>query len=263
LNINDTNLEQIKETLKQQNRTIAGNLLVTLFGIFTKKNTSPNVRDNILKLAPIVWECSNDEKRYSIGSKVDKFSVNLDEETTALANSFLLKCDGLNYKSEGTKVREVNALLERLINVHYQRDNYHHEVPVIREIRSYIKEESDISENLEDKLINSILICRIGNGRWYQDGVSPLAKPIYDEIISLFNSKQVNKLIKHLSEPTLRSQLVSNNCRFQAKELLELINIDIKEPRTQEVISLIIKNIDSAKSNVFQMKEIKECMKYL
>lgn len=263
LNINETNIEQIGETLRQQNRTIASNLLVTLFGIFTRENTSPKVRDNILKLAPIVWECSNDEKRYSIGAKIDKFSVNLDEETTALANSFLIKCDGLNYKSEGTKAREVNALLERLVNAHYQIDNYHHEVPIIKEIKSYIKEENDISESIEDKLIKNVLICRVGNGNWYQDGVSPLAKPIYDEIISLFNSKQVNKLIKQLSEPTLRSQLILGNCRLQVKELLKVVNIDLQESRTQEVISLIIKDIDSAKSHIFHMKEIKECMQYL
>jgi hypothetical protein len=263
LNISEANAEQISETLKQQNRTIAGNLLVTLFGIFTKRNTSPKVRENILKLAPIVWECSSDEKRYEVGFKVDKFSINLDEDTTALANSFLLKCDGLNYKSEGTKSRELNILLDRLLSVHYQHDNYHHEVPIAKEIKNYIKEESDILESFEDKLIENIIICRIGNGKWYQEGVSPIAKPIYDEIISLFNSKQVNKLVKQLSQPTLRAQLVLSNCRSQVKSLLELINIDLQEPRTQEAIELIIQNIDSARSNLFKTKEIQECMKYL
>jgi hypothetical protein len=37
LNISEANVEQIRDTLRQQNRTIAGNLLVTIFGIFTKK----------------------------------------------------------------------------------------------------------------------------------------------------------------------------------------------------------------------------------
>lgn len=37
LTISETNVEQIRETLQQQNRTIAGNLLVTIFGMFTKK----------------------------------------------------------------------------------------------------------------------------------------------------------------------------------------------------------------------------------
>ena len=73
LTISDVIAEQIGATLKQQNSTISGNLLVTIFGIFTKKNTSPKVRENILKLAPHVWETSGDAKRFEIGLKVDKF----------------------------------------------------------------------------------------------------------------------------------------------------------------------------------------------
>ncbi|WP_454862277.1 hypothetical protein [Peribacillus frigoritolerans] len=263
LTISEATAEQIGATLKQQNRTIAGNLLVTIFGIFTKKNTSSKVRENILKLAPIVWESSSDDKRYEIGLKVDKFSLNLDEESTSLANSFLIKCDGLTFKSEGTKARELEVLLDRLLNVHYPHDNYHHEVPVAKEIKGYIKEESDILPNFEEKLIENILICRIGNGNSYREGVSPGAKPIYNEIIGLLNSKQVNKLVKKIAEPTLRSQLNLGNCRKQIKSLLEVINLDLQEPRTKEAIEYIIQNIDSARSNIFKTKELQECMKYL
>ena len=187
----------------------------------------------------------------------------MDDESTSLANSFLVKCDGLNYKSEGTKARELDVLLDRLLDVHYPRDNYHHEVPVAKEIKRYIKEESDILPNFEDKLIENILICRIGNGNWYQDGVSPGAKPIYDEIISLLNSKQVNKLVKKLSEPTLRAQFQMGNCRYQIKSLLNVINLDLQEPRTKQAIEYIIQNIDSATINIFKTKELQDCMKYL
>ncbi|MFM9328008.1 hypothetical protein [Paenibacillus mesotrionivorans] len=263
LEISEASVKQISDTLQQQNRAIAGNLLVTLFGIFTKKNTHPKVRENILTLAPIVWDCSRDDKRYEVGLKVDKYSINLDTETTALANSFLLKCDGMNYKSEGTKSREIDILLDRLLNVHEQRDNFHHEVPIAKEIKNYIKEESDILEYFEDKLIEAILICRIGNGTWYHDGVSPMARPIYDYIISLLNSKRVNKLVKLLSGPTLRVQLSYDNCRSHVKAILGLINLDLQEPRTKELIELILTNLDAAKTRIFQIKEIQECMKYL
>ncbi|WP_206774407.1 hypothetical protein, partial [Bacillus cereus] len=70
--------------------------MITLFSIFTKQNTLPNVRDNILKLAPIVWDVSPENKKYEIGFKLDQFAVNLDEPTLALGNSFLEKCDGIS-----------------------------------------------------------------------------------------------------------------------------------------------------------------------
>lgn len=195
--------------------------------------------------------------------KIDKFSINLDEESTSLANSFLKKCDGLNYKSEGTRAREIDILLDRLLDVHYQQDNFHHEVPVIREIKGYIKEEDDILPNIEDKLIKNILICRIGNGSWYQEGVSPGAKTIYDELIRLLNSKQVNNLVKYLADPTICTQLHMDNCRKHLKELLQVINLDLQEPRTIEAIEYIINNVEAAKTSIFRTKELQECMKYL
>lgn len=263
LDLDIPRLEQIQENLQKQHSRISGNLLVTLFGIFTKKNTSPNVRKNILKLAPIVWEISPENKKYEIGFKLDQFAVNLDESTLALGNSFLEKCNGNSYRSEGTRSRELNELLNRLLDTHHAWDNFHHEVPIARQIKKYINEETHILTSIEDKLIKTILICRIGNGNNYQKGVSPGAKAIYDEIIKLFNSKQVNKLLKFLKEPEIKNMLSIGNCISQAKELLGLINLDLQEGRSAEAIEFILSNLDNAKSKIFLTKELKDLMKYI
>lgn len=263
LQLDEIRLEQIEESLRRQNSRISGNLLITLFGIFTKPNTSPNVRENILKLAPIVWEASPTANRYDIGFKIDQFSLNLDDTTSALANSFLEKCNGHSYKSEGTRSRELNALLDRLLEAHCVWDNFHHEVPVAKQIKNYISEETHILPSIEDKLIKNILICRIGNGNWYCEGVSPGAKPIYDELIRLFNSRQVNKLLKFLKEPEIRNVLSLENCILHTKQLLGLINLDLQEGRTRETIDYILNHIDHSKSKMFLTKELKELMKYI
>lgn len=261
--LDKTRLKQIQETLQKQNTRISGNLLVTLFSIFTKKNTSPDVRANILKLAPIVWDTSPENKKYEIGFNLDQYSVNLDEESLSLGNSFLEKCNGINYKSEGTRSREINELLNRLLDTHYAWDNFHHEVPIARQIKKYITEETDILSNIEDKLIKTILICRVGNGNWYCNGVSPGAKPIYDEIIRLFNSRQVNKLLKLLHEPEIRNMLSIGNCILQTRYLLSLINLDLQDGRTKEAIEFILDNIDVYKSKIFTTRELKELLKYI
>jgi hypothetical protein len=90
--IDEPRLEQIKENLIKQNTRISGNLLITLFCIFTKKNTSPNVRGNILKLAPVVWDVSPDHHGYEIGFNLDHFALHLDDGTLELGNRFLEKC---------------------------------------------------------------------------------------------------------------------------------------------------------------------------
>lgn len=254
--LDQARLDQIGESLKVQHTRISGNLIVTLFSIFTKKNTPPVVRNNILKLAPVVWETSPDNKKYEIGFKLDQYSLNLDDELLSLGNSFLEKCDGITYKTEGTKSRELNELLNRLLDTHNSLDNYHHEVPIAKRIKKYIREETDILTSNEDKLIKTILICRVGNGRWYCRGVSPVAKPIYNEIIRLFNSKQVNKMLRFLHEPEIRNMLFNKDCVYQTKATLNLINLDLQEGRTKEAIEFIRENIDNYKSNIFTKKEL-------
>lgn len=261
--LDQARLDQIGENLKIQHTRISGNLIVTLFSIFTKKNTPPVVRNNILKLAPVVWETSPENKKYEIGFKLDQYSLNLDDELLSLGNSFLEKCDGITYKTEGTRSRELNELLNRLLDTHNSLDNYHHEVPIAKRIRKYITEETDILTSNEDKLIKTILICRVGNGNWYQLGVSPGAEPIYNEIIRLFNSKQVNKMLKFLHEPEIRNMLSIDNCVYHTKAALSLINLDLQEGRTKEAIEFIIENIDNYKSNIFTAKELKELLKFI
>lgn len=261
--LDEGRLEQIEENLQRQHTRISGNLLVTLFSIFTKKNTSPNVRVNILNLAPIVWDISPENKKYEIGFKLDQYSVNLDEEMLSLGNSFLEKCNGVNYKSEGTRSREINELLNRLLDTHHAWDNFHHEVPIARQLSKYIIEETDILPNIEDKLIKTILICRVGNGKWYCNGVSPNAKHLYDRIIILFNSRQVNKLLKFLGEPEIKNMFSINTCILETKDLLRLINLDLQDGRSKEAIEFIIGNIDTYKSQIFISKELKELIKYI
>ena len=98
---------------------------------------------------------------------------------------------------------------------------------------------------------------------WYCEGVSPGAKPIYDELIRLFNSRQVNKLLKFLKEPEIRNVLSLENCILHTKQLLGLINLDLQEGRTRETIDYILNHIDHSKSKMFLTKELKELMKYI
>ena len=260
--IDDATINSLSRVIKQQNRSFNGNLLVSIFGVFIRKNTSSNVRGNILKIAPIIWDASSDQKKYEVAMRYDKFSLNLDEDSKVLTNRFLEVCDGLNYKSEGTKVCEIDSLLEELRDNHYSHNNFHKEVITSKELAKYIQTEMDILPNFEEKFIEIILICRLGNGTWYNEGVSLGAKEYYDKFIKLLNAKQVNVLLRILST-SCSGQLNSSNCRTQLKQIIRLINLDLQEPRTRECLELIRDNIDSATSKIFKIQDIKECMKFI
>jgi len=262
LTIDEPTLKQFSSVLQLQNRTFNGNLLVSIFGVYIKKNTSVAIRGNILKLAPIIWDASSEQKKYEVAMRYDRFTLNLDEDSKVLTNSFLEVCNGLSYKSEGTKVSEIDTLLDELLDNHYSYNNYHKEIPTARALSRYIQKESDILPNFEEKLVENILICRLGNGNWYQAGVSIGACKYYDDIIKLFNAKQVNLLLKCLV--TSHKGDVSNSyCRIQLKEILKLINFQLQEPRTKECLELLSANIDTAGANLLKIQDVKECLKYI
>lgn len=260
--IDEATINNFSRVIQQQNRAFNGNLLVSMFGVFIKKSTSSNIRGNILRLAPTVWDASSEQKKYDVAMRYDKFSLNLDEESKLLTNSFLEVCNGLNYKSEGTRAYEIDSLLDVLLDNHYGYDNFHKEVPTSRELAKYIKSNSDILPHFEEKFIEIVLICRLGNGTWYNNGVSLGAKKYYDVFIKLLNAKQINKLLKIL-KTTCASQLHSDICRVQLKQIIDLINMDLQEARTRECLNLIKDNIDSARDKIFKVQDIKECMKFI
>lgn len=254
--ISTTRLEQIKDTLSRQHTRIAGNLLLTLFSIFTRSGTSQVVRGNILKLAPIAWDLSLDNKKYEIGFKIDQLGLNLDEETANIGETFIEKCNGISYKTTSSKTRELNSLLDRLYRTHLAWDNFYYEGPIIKEIKKYISTTADILPNIEDKLIKTVLICRIGNGVNYCNGVAPSAKSHYDEIIQLFNPKQVKILMRFINAPEIRNNLSNSNMARQLIDLLQLINLDLQEGRTAEAIEYIVNNLEKKGHNLFNTREL-------
>ena len=76
-------------------------------------------------------------------------------------------------------------------------------------------------------------MVRLENGTWYQLGISTGAHQYYDDIIKLFNAKQINLLLKVLYT-SCKASIQNSNCRIQLKEVLNLINFDLQEPRTKE-----------------------------
>ena len=73
--IQDSTIELISIKIKDLSSVMTGNLLVSLFGIFTSDKTEKITRENILKLAPLVWNHCTDDVKYSLGEKLDGYRL--------------------------------------------------------------------------------------------------------------------------------------------------------------------------------------------
>lgn len=258
--IEASTLELFKIKIKDLSSTMSGNLLVSVFGLFTSNSIEKIMKENILKLVPAVWENCTDDVKYKLGEKLDGYRLKLDQERLKSGELFFDICNGKRYYTSDSRIIKLSSLAELLEDTHLSWDNFYHESPIAQEIMSYIEKDSDIPKEREDNLIKVLLKCRIGNGIWYNQGVSPGAKPYYDKFFKLLNKNQVKKLLSMLESSEIRSLVLNEIAVNQCIELLSLLKTPLIGDRLNEIIDYLIKNKKNL-YNAFKTEDYKDLIK--
>jgi len=236
-------ISQIENSVRNLSSTMTGNLIVTLFGLFTNENSSNILKQNIIKIAPEIWSNCTDNVKYELGIKLDKFKVNLYKEKLEAGEKFFEACDGNRYKSTSARTIIVTELTEQLLEKHHGWDNFYHEAPIARELMSYIVSSEDIPTEREEKMIKTILRCRIGRGIQYNNGVSPGGRNYYNLFFEILNEKQIIIVLKLLEESSINGLLQSSICKDQLDEVLTMLSTDLLSDRIKEVLDYLKQNI--------------------
>lgn len=250
-------VDRFESSIQDLSKDMTGNLLVTLFGIFTNEATNKIVQENILKLVPVIWEHSNDNVKYDLGEKTDIYKLSLNSERIELAERFFSECDGNRYLSLNSRIISLSTLSESLYNAHVGWDNFYHEPSYAREIMTFILKPEDIPVERQEKLIKTFLLCRIGNGVSYQNGVSPGAKRYYNNFFEILDNKQIIKLLSLLEDPTVRNALHGTIRTDNFNQILNIINTPLNSPRITELINYLIENHSNA-YNIVLTKRYKD-----
>lgn len=248
--IDDVNLAHFNMSISKLSTNMVANLLNSFFGIFVSPSTPRKTQENILKLSIITWEYSTDYEKYDLGKKIDVFRSNLDEEKTSRAELFFSKCKGEKYYSNDAKIIKITFLCEQLENVHYGWDNYINETPIAKEIMTFIDDINDVPDIRLRTIINIFLKCRIGNDRYYCEGVSPNAKVYYDKFFRMFNEDSVKIAINTLKSNDMRCLLLGDYRPSHVKSICNLMLSDILTDRMKEILTFIIQ-YKGKLSNVF------------
>lgn len=215
------------------------NLLQTVFGIYVGA-TDNILKKNISYIGPMVWLHSSDAAKYKLGETLDGYRSNLHNEKLAAGNEFFDFCDGNSFKTVDSRVIELDDYLDELYAAHQGWDNFHHEVPPARKISKYIKTEADIPTVKVVKLIRIIIKCRIGNGVSYQGGVSPLGKPIYDDILNKFGDDNIVNGLICFYDSNIYNILDVSNCLRHAISILEIFKKNAVNEKLLEIIEYLI-----------------------
>jgi hypothetical protein len=223
---------------------LCGNLLRTVFGIYVAPDTDPGVRKNVAILAPMLWKSCTDEPRYRLGIVLEGYNSNLYQEKHALGDQFFTFVGGNAYRSVSERLVIVDTLVTELLEKHNGWDNFHHEAPVAANLWSYLPDQNSIFDNLAMRLFKTVLLCRIGRGTSYNNGVSPGGKRYYDEILKLGGDKFAPHIMAAFTDYEIAGQLGRSICRAQAKQALEVARANVINARLIECLTYLIDHIE-------------------
>lgn len=249
--LDDQSITLIRPQIESLATHHCDNILRTIFGIYVTPETDPIIRKNISLISSIIWPCCSDEARYKIGIILEGYNNNLHQRKHALGEDFFDGVKGNKYRTTAQKTVSLDSLADRLKDAHYGWDNFYHEVPIIEKILTFLEKSSDIPEAVKNKLIRSVLICRIGKGINYNNGVSSGAKDYYDTFLSLLGDEHFPQIIIELTGFEIQHRISNRIARNQLIEILKILKKNLINERHVEAIDYLIKEFHKSERIIF------------
>jgi hypothetical protein len=174
--LESTDIKSMERPLAELSLQNTDNLLNSIFGVYISDKTDAIIKKNISLVAPHIWVKASDEVKYKLGVSIDGYKNNLYHEKFALGSEFFGFCGGNKYRSLESRTIALDEHTENLLEARYSWDNFYNEPQHMRHIMSFLTSDKDIPFERAQKIIKTVLICRIGKGIPYNHGVAPSGK---------------------------------------------------------------------------------------
>lgn len=240
--LDEATIRSMERPLSELSLQNTDNLLNSIFGIYTADTTGNIVRKNIALFAPHIWNKSSDNVKYKLGITIDGYKNNLHNEKHAFGVEFFTFCGGNRYQSLDSRIISLDGHADDLLEARYAWDNFYNEPPHMRKILSYLKTENDIPVERTQKIIKTVLICRIGKGISYNTGVSPAGKALYDQFFGLLGDQNIINTLIAMHSNEVRVNLDNKYCQGHMVNVLESFKANARSDRIQEILDFLIVN---------------------
>ncbi|MCU5774385.1 hypothetical protein N5923_15680 [Erwiniaceae bacterium BAC15a-03b] len=240
--LDEATIQSMERPLNDLSLQNTDNLLNSIFGIYTTDSTGNVIRKNIALFAPHIWNKSSENVKYKLGVTLDGYKNNLHNEKHALGIEFFTFCDGNRYQSLDSRIISLDGHADDLLEARYAWDNFYNEPPHMQKILSYLKTENDIPSERVNKLIKTVLICRIGKGIPYNSGVSPAGRPMYDQFFGMLGDQNIINTVIAMHSNEVRVNLDNKHCQLHMVRVLTLLRANARSERIQEIIDFLIAN---------------------
>jgi hypothetical protein len=242
--LDNTAIQAIEKKITELPSHLCGSLMRTVFGIYVTLETDPAVRKNISRIAPALWRACGDEAKYKLGIVLEGYNVNLFKDKHTLGEQFFDVVGGNAFRSPSERVIIVDELITELLDKHNGWDNFHHEPPVAAQLYSYVPDQNSIFDNLALRLFKVVMMCRIGRGVTYCEGVSPGGRIYYDSILALAGDRFAPHAMVSLSHFEVKNKLHNSLCRKHVRSGLEIVKKNVINGRLIECLDYLIANIE-------------------
>lgn len=190
----------ISSDLLKQPKERINDFILTIFGLYCDDRQDDFVKKNIEFLAKPVWSGIDDEIKYRIGSKFGLYRKQAQIYKKDATQRFLEIVNGLKFKDEDSLAAELIDKLQTLRTVHYNLNNFYNESIHASSISKSLPK-SGIPESARKLFVKVIVVCYVGNGQGYREGVDEEALVYYQKFIDNFESKEIKEFLKLFTDP--------------------------------------------------------------
>lgn len=222
-------------------------LAAGLYGIYTQLDTTPQTRQNIQLLIPLLWEMVDENTRNEFGVRYARFIATNDQDRKKLAREFLDVVSGAKYLPEGIRVVEIGTAIENLLTAHRGVNNFYSEPAFARQLQRQIGEAGKVPQEINIKYVLCVVEAFLTNG----NGITWNAEATYIEMLNQFDSTQASTAVFSFVNKTISSSLQFPLCQKQFRRLVDLMRDKITIPVVKELIS----DIDSFSGSMENMKD--------
>lgn len=241
-------IQSMEKPISELSQHNADNLLNSIFNIFVSDKTDNIVRKNIALIIKNIWNVCSENIKFNIGVMLDGFRNNLHQDKYKLGCELLDVCDGNKYKTLSARIIELSSLTNLLLDARYRWDNFYNEPAYIQRINTFFKTEADIPVEIQDKIIQAVLICRIGKGTYYCNGVSPIGLISYNYFLELLGDDKIVHAICQMHSIEVRFNINNDISQKQALDILNIFIKNVRSDRIKDILKYMVNNIKNFQS---------------
>jgi len=235
ISISDVEAQEIATSSLNFSKEQVNNFAQGLAGIYVRADTTPQTRQNIRRLLPLIWERVDEQTRQQLGLSYGKYASIGDQEKKRLSRELLELVSATSYIADEYRLLEIDDAIDNLLLAHRNFQNFYNEPPFARALQRIAGQSGKIPNRINKKYVLALVEVFLTNG----NGTAWNAESIYITLINLFDATKALVAILSFNHDVISSKLQLEMCQTKYRELLQMLKAIVSQPAVHELIEYL------------------------